>query len=157
MEPYKGLMNILEYNRKGVFNGWTLTIAGKGQIPQELKKLENIKVYDRFISDEELFDLIKNTSFVFMPYDSATQSAVVLHSYSLSTPVICHDVGALSEYVENTRGFVFEKNNHQQLLEFLNSMTSNNYQDIVQNVEEYFNSNFNNVVLSGVLKKALTL
>lgn len=157
MEPYKGLANILEYNSRGVFNGWTLTIAGKGQIPEELKEMKNIKVYNRFISDDELFDLIKNTSFVFMPYDSATQSAVVLHSYSLSTPVICHDVGALREYVENTRGCIFEKNNHQELLGFLSSMTENDYQDMVCNVEEYFKSNFNDVVLSRILKKAITL
>lgn len=157
MEPYKGLSNILEYNRRGVFNGWTLTIAGKGHIPAELKEIKNIKVYNRFISDDELFNLIKNTSFVFMPYDSATQSAVVLHSYSLSTPVICHDVGALREYVENTRGYIFEKNNHQELQEFLSSMSSDDYQEMVLNVEDYFKSNFNDDVLSRILDKTLTL
>lgn len=157
MEPYKGLNNILDYSALGTFEGWEIIIAGKGHIPEELNHLENITIMNRFITDNELTDLIGRSSFVFLPYDSATQSAVVLHSYSLSTPVICHGVGALGEYVDNTRGFIFEKNNAYQLSSYLKSLNQDNYQELVTNVEEYFYSNFATEKLVGNLLNAFTL
>lgn len=142
IEPYKGLANIIQYLDNDIFNDWKIIIAGKGTLPQELHGRPNVEIHNRYIPDRELQDLIRQASFVFLPYDSATQSAVVLHSFSLSTPVICHDVGALSEYVDNSRGLIFTKNDFVALQRFLTTINSSVYQDMVRGVEDYFSHMF---------------
>lgn len=150
MEPYKGLENIIKYLDQGVFCNWQLTIAGKGHIPENLFNYENVQVINRFIPDIELEKLIEESSFVILPYDSATQSAIILHSFSYSTPVIAHNVGGLDEYLNNKLGLLFNHNDSEKLKSFLKNITEDTYDEYILNINSEFKKSYSSDI---ILKK----
>jgi len=105
IEPYKGLRNLLTIAKMVLNQGfdYKFVIAGKGDdvVLDQLASLSNVEIINRFITDKELNDLLKGAIATILPYDSATQSGVILHSYSYSVPVIAFDVGALSRYIDD--------------------------------------------------------
>ena len=151
MEPYKGLENVIKYLDQGVFSNWQLTIAGQGHVPENLFNYENVKLINRFIPDIELEKLIEESSFVLLPYDSATQSAIILHSFSYSTPVIAHNVGALDEYLNNKLGLLFNHNDSEKLKSFLKNITQDTYDKYILNI----NSEFKELYSSEIILKKL--
>lgn len=62
-----------------------------------------IEIRNRFIPDDELAPLIKNSLFVVCPYVDATQSGVVMSAFALNVPVLATDTGGLPEYVEHMK------------------------------------------------------
>lgn len=107
IEPYKGLQYLMPITcavqeRLKDFN---LVVAGKGQ-HSALKDLQNkqgVKVINHYIYEQELHELISQCKAVLLPYDSATQSGVVVQAYSYGKPVVAFDVGGLSQYIEHGR------------------------------------------------------
>ncbi len=70
-------------------------------VVDKIKKYENVNVIDREISVEEMGSLFAEVDWVVLPYATATQSGVIIDAYRYSRPVICFDVGALSEQVKD--------------------------------------------------------
>ncbi len=143
MESYKGFNNLFDIislaNAQNI--GYTFTIAGKGNIPNidELSKLENVTIINRFIGENELNELFHKASFVLLPYDSATQSGVSILSYSYATPVIVYDVGALNEYVvEGTTGYVVPYRDNHEIINIVRHATDESIADLSQNVIKTF-------------------
>ena len=60
-----------------------------------------VKVLNRYIGMEELAGLLQDCAVTVCPYTDATQSGVIMTSYSLCKPVIATNVGGLSEMVED--------------------------------------------------------
>lgn len=105
IDKYKGI-NILLKAMKTViakFPYVKLNIVGNGDLSSyssSLNELQNnIKVYNRWIKDEEVAGFVNQTKFVVIPYIHATQSGVIPLAYAFSKPVISTDVGCLSEQV----------------------------------------------------------
>lgn len=106
ISPYKGL----EYLCKAMVKvkeqvpDATLTIAGGGKIYFDIssyEKKEWVKIINRYVGMEELASLLQNCSLTVCPYTDATQSGVIMTSYSLCKPVIATNVGGLGEMVED--------------------------------------------------------
>lgn len=106
-----------------------LVVAGKGEIDFDISQFVNdgtIDFKNYYISDEELAGLIKYSSFVVAPYKDATQSGVVMSSYSLDTPVVVTDVGGLPEMVGyGTYGPIVPANNVEALYEVILHLLEN--------------------------------
>jgi glycosyltransferase involved in cell wall biosynthesis len=147
MEPYKGfnyLLNLVKLADKQSLD-YKFILAGKGNIPNidEFEKFENVEIINRFIDDSELYDLFNRASFSILPYDSATQSGVILLSYAYATPVIAYDVGALKEYIdEGKNGFCVKKGNNTKIIEFLISLTDQDILKLSQNTIEIFEEKY---------------
>lgn len=108
IQPHKGIEYLCEAMLPLVAERKDLrvVIAGKGQFYFNKTAYEqnpNFKFINRFISDEELASLIKNSLVVVCPYVDATQSGVIMSAFALGKPVIATNVGALPEMVENGR------------------------------------------------------
>lgn len=105
IEPYKGLSNLVEIAKylKNNRPDAIITVAGKGNDSalEELHSLSNVDVRNFFIDEAGLDKLISESSCVLLPYKSATQSGVVIHSYSYGKPVVSFNVGALADYIED--------------------------------------------------------
>ena len=89
-----------------------IKVVGRGKDPNLniLKTKTNVDLYNKFIHEDELDKYIKDSQSVILPYKSATQSGVIIKSFSLGVPVVCFDVGSLSEYVEHGHdGFIVSK------------------------------------------------
>ena len=86
----------------------TLIVAGEFYEPvapilariAQLGLADRVRVYDRYVPDEEVGDLVAAADCVVLPYRSATQSGVVLVAYAGGCPVISTAVGGLPEVVE---------------------------------------------------------
>ena len=87
-------------------------------IVKELKKIKNVEVYDREVSDVEMREFFHNADWIVLPYTSATQSGVIADAYRLSRPVISFNVGAIGEQIEDgVTGFLIEENNEEAFVE----------------------------------------
>ncbi|MBN1105227.1 MAG: glycosyltransferase family 4 protein [Deltaproteobacteria bacterium] len=82
----------------------TLTIAGKGDLSpyrQLIENLENVRIFNHYLSEEELADLHEACDFVVAPYIDASQSGVVPMALANQRTVITTRVGGLPEQVED--------------------------------------------------------
>ncbi len=138
IEPYKGLKNLLDLIVKiNTANlNYKFIIAGKGNIEniEEFYRFNNVKVINRFITDNEMYSLFKKATFTILPYDSATQSGVTILSYSYATPVIAYDVGALAEYIENKKnGFIIPYKDNDSIVNILRDINMEHILKLSQN------------------------
>ena len=81
----------------------TLTIAGGGKIYFDIAPYQEqdwVEVINRYVGMEELAGLLQNCALSVCPYTDATQSGVIMTSYSLCKPVVATNVGGLGEMVE---------------------------------------------------------
>jgi glycosyltransferase involved in cell wall biosynthesis len=68
---------------------------------RELEQCENVDVLNTFIPEEQLDKELSEAAVVILPYDSATQSGVVIKSFAFGVPVVAFDVGNLREYISD--------------------------------------------------------
>src|SRR5205085_10492010 len=59
----------------------------------------SVRIFGRYIPDDEVEALFKAADVAVLPYRSATQSGVTHAAYATGTPVITTDVGGLAETV----------------------------------------------------------
>ena len=108
IHPHKGIRYLCEAMKtiSKEQSDLSLVISGRGQFDfdidaycQELP----IQVFNRFVLHDELYTLIKNAELVVCPYLDATQSGVLMSAFALDKPVVCTNVGALPEMVQDGR------------------------------------------------------
>lgn len=68
---------------------------------EEIKRLPNAEVVDREVSDEEMESAFRSASWVLLPYESGSQSGVVIDACKFGRPSIAFDVGAVGSQVED--------------------------------------------------------
>lgn len=107
LSKYKGLEIFLE-SIKIISNnskGYSFVVAGKPypgyKIPSipTLNNSNKLKIIDKYLTNQELAELIQKSTMIVCPYLDATQSGVVLTAYAFDKPVIATKVGGLPEYV----------------------------------------------------------
>ncbi len=85
-------------------------------IIHELNVGDYIEIHDGYIPDKEVEKFFAASDLVVLPYESATQSAVVQVAYGFEKPVVVTNVGGLPEVVLNGKtGYVVEPFNHEML------------------------------------------
>lgn len=124
IERYKGIDILIEsfIHSNACANGYKLVIAGKGSIGI-FKEHENIQIINRYIENQEIASLIKNSQFVVLPYRSATQSGVVMSAFALGKPVIATNVGNFSDILSDGKyGVVVESEDVSGLTASIDSL-----------------------------------
>jgi glycosyltransferase involved in cell wall biosynthesis len=105
IQPYKGIRHLpLIAKKLGTRDpNVRIRVVGAGFDPhlRELEKCENVDVLNTFIPEEQLDKELSETAVVILPYDSATQSGVVIKSFAFGVPVVAFDVGNLREYISD--------------------------------------------------------
>ncbi len=153
MQKYKGLGVLIE-SLKYVNQSYELIIAGSGRIEKnqsliELVRQNKVKIFNRYISDNQLYELISSSGVVVTPYLTGTQSGIISNSFAFNTPVITTNVGSVHENVlDGVNGFIIEPNNPQQLAEKLNLILNNEelQAEIGKNIS-YENQKINNKII----------
>jgi glycosyltransferase involved in cell wall biosynthesis len=78
----------------------------------------NVRIIDRFIPDGEVSLYFSAADLVVLPYESATQSAIVPIAYAFERPVLATRVGGLPEAVrDGETGLLVEPRNPTALAE----------------------------------------
>ncbi len=133
LDKYKGIDLFLDAAQyfQNDYEGVEFVLAGRGDLTEyqeRIKSLTNLTVINRFLSNDEVDDLMIQSFAVVLPYIDASQSGVIPISYYNGCPVIVSNVGGLPEAVtESKTGYVFEKGNCLELI--------NRIKDIVENHE----------------------
>lgn len=103
---YKGLEYLLEAMVKvhEQCPELKLVVAGGGELYFDAAKYMNVDYIEwrhRYIDVPELAGLLKDCEFTICPYKDATQSGVIQTAFSMCTPAIATNVGALPKTVSN--------------------------------------------------------
>ena len=117
MKSYKGLERMLV-----VWEGLEdpesrLLIAGAGikecligrRIPN------NVIQVDRWLTDEEVWELIDNAKGLILLYEQATQSGVAAIALNLGIPILSTNVGGLKEQLQDTSNTLVVENNFSDI------------------------------------------
>lgn len=141
IKPYKGLdffiasaLKMLEKDSSRRF-----VIAGNGYDSSLdlVKENKNFTIINRFISNEELVDLIAGCAAVVCPYKSASQSGIIQSAYAFNKPVVVSDLESFRECVVNHKTGEFCKVNDIDSLEIaMNNVDfgSPTYSSLVDNI-----------------------
>ena len=109
--------------------GIKLIIAGRGKFYFDVGKyLQSgvIEVINRFITDNELTALIRQSAMVVCPYVDATQSGVVMSAFSLQKPVVATMVGGIPEmFTDHVHGLLVPPRDSQSLATAIETLLTN--------------------------------
>ena len=134
ISKYKGVEYLLEAMKKvhDTFPDIKLFVAGGGKYHFDISgyaALPYIDIRNRFIPDEELVALMKKTQFMVCPYTDATQSGVIMSSFTFGTPVIATRVGGLPEMLGNGKyGMLVKEKDTDALYQGICSLLSDEEQ-----------------------------
>ena len=102
--------NLADEEVKGVVAGAPKKNEEWGnQLLDNLKEIQNLTVYDRYIQDGKVQTLFKNADAIVLPYRDATMSGVAMIAYTFEVPMVVTNVGDLGRTVkEDGTGIVVE-------------------------------------------------
>ena len=97
-----------------------LRIAGNGNLSDEdVKKItdlnDKVELINRWISNVEMYQFFEDIDIVLVPYIEASQSGIIMLSYTFGKPVIVTNVGGLPEQVESTVGVIIPPKDSESL------------------------------------------
>lgn len=112
INPYKGVDNLLKIVQMCPEVSFDVIGRVDPQMEQVVEKLmrePNVHINNEYVSDCEMREAFINADWVIVPYNSASQSGIIIDAYKYSRPVIAFNVGAISEQVEEGKsGFLIE-------------------------------------------------
>ena len=105
----KGILTLIDVMRR--MPDLKLHVVGTGPLLEQLRReeLPNVKFFG-YKSGDELFDQVKNASFVVVPSEwEENNPMTIIESYIYGTPVIGSSMGGIPEIIEEGKtGFVFK-------------------------------------------------
>ena len=106
-----------------------------------LKTLPNVTMSNGYVTDDEMAKAFINADWVILPYNSATQSGVIIDGYRYGRPCIAFNVGALSEQIsEGNSGYLIEHGNNEAFSKKLRevmTMKQQSYAALSRSAYEY--------------------
>lgn len=123
MNPYKGVDNLLEIVRGCPNISFDIVGRVDSQVEStvvELSKEKNVSLNNGYVSDEEMKNAFIGCDWVIVPYNSASQSGVIIDAYKYSRPVIAFNVGAISEQIdEGKSGYLVKAKDNKMFIKKL--------------------------------------
>lgn len=130
IRPYKGLDILAESMKilKPYYKRFNLIVAGGGDDPNLsfFDSLSNCFVYNHFLENDEMMQLISICSVVVLPYHTASQTGIIPTIALYGKPAIATNVGAFPELIENGKnGLLVDKENPTSFAEAMFSCIDN--------------------------------
>lgn len=136
VKDYKGVDIFLELANDSFLNKYNFEIIGKwdkrlNSLKNRLLKYKNIKIYDKFLSLEDMHALMKRNVIFILPYKDATQSGVLYTFLNYSKVFISSNVGENFNFLKenNLKNLIFDRKNKKS----------------IHNAIEYARNNFYNI------------
>ena len=126
INPYKGADNLLEIAKlcpEIHFDVIGRVDSQMENIIHELEKLPNVYLYNDYVTDEKMKEAFINCDWVILPYNSASQSGIIIDAYKYGRPVIAFSVGAIPEQVDHGKsGFLIKAGDNIKFANKLNEV-----------------------------------
>ena len=110
INPYKGVDNLIEIAKACPEIQFDVVGRVDSQVQEqvnELKALSNVTMNNEYVTDKEMAEAFITADWIILPYNSATQSGVVIDGYRYGRPCIAFAVGAVPEQVDDgTSGYL---------------------------------------------------
>lgn len=144
INPYKGADNLLQIAR--MCPDIQFDVIGRvdpqmKDIASQLAQEQNVTFNDKYVSDDEMKEAFIQADCVLVPYNSASQSGIIIDAYKYSRPVVAFDVGAISEQVEQgVSGYLVQPGDNAafaQALKEFKKMPKEKYTRLTKNAFEY--------------------
>lgn len=125
--PYKGIHLLIEAVKilqdKYPIH---LIVAGKGIPYFDFEDIKSYEFINRFISNEEIVNLIESCSMVVLPYTSASQSGVPMTVYSFCKPVVASNIAGFKEVIDHLKtGILVDDLNGQSFASSIEMLLAN--------------------------------
>lgn len=144
INPYKGINNLLEI--VDLCPEISFDVIGKvdsqiEDVVNQLAQRPNVQLNNSYVSEKEMKTAFKRCDWVIVPYQSASQSGIIIDAYKFSRPVIAFAVGAISEQLEHSKsGYLVEAGDNQQfasILKKVQKMSKEQYAKMTVSAYEY--------------------
>ena len=144
INPYKGADNLLEIVR--LCPNIQFDVVGRvdpqmQDVVNQLAKEKNVKLNNDYVTDAEMREAFVNCDWAIVPYNSASQSGIIIDAYKYSRPVVAFAVGAIPEQVEAGKsGYLVEAGDNNKFAEELMEavkLSNPEYDAMSRNAYEY--------------------
>lgn len=144
INPYKGVDNLLEIVR--LCKEIQFDVIGRVDprmqgIVEQLANESNVKLNNGYVTDEEMKNAFINCDWVIVPYNSASQSGIIIDAYKYSRPVIAFEVGAIPEQIDDGKsGYLVEEGNNYKFtvkLKEVMTMDKDEYDEMSRYAYQY--------------------
>lgn len=144
INPYKGADNLLEIVR--LCPDIQFDVIGRvdpqmQKVVEQLAKEKNVKLNNDYVTDEEMREAFINCDWAIVPYNSASQSGIIIDAYKYSRPVIAFAVGAIPEQVDDGKsGYLVVAGDNQKFaakLREAKKMSTEQYDAMSRNAYQY--------------------
>lgn len=124
-----------------------LIIAGKLKMKLNYKSNKNVYIYDKFLTDEEIIEILNKVDVFILPYRKISQSGALLSILKSRKPVIVSKVGGLTQpFILGKIGWILKENTSKYLNECIREVIKKEYEitEIKENkelwdkIEEYY-------------------
>jgi glycosyltransferase involved in cell wall biosynthesis len=107
MNRYKGIEILLKAITEIEVNLYKkITFAGKINYDLEKYLSPQIEWIDKWLSPQEIADLLTEHDIMIIPYPEATQSGVLTLAIAAEMPIVCTNVGGLAEQVTSEEAII---------------------------------------------------
>lgn len=144
INPYKGADNLLEIVR--LCPDIQFDVIGRvdpqmQDIVDLLAKEKNVKLNNDYVTDTEMRTAFINCDWTIVPYNSASQSGIIIDAYKYSRPVVAFAVGAIPEQVDDGKsGYLVEAGDNQKFavkLKEAMQLSAEKYEAMSQDAYQY--------------------
>lgn len=144
IKPYKNIEGLIELAK--INPDIKFTIAGKpinkkyGETVRKLcGSLPNVKLILKFLSNEEIDNLIEGSSILVLPYKlkSSINSGVMFYAFSNNRNVIIPKIAAVDEFENKDDIYWYEYKSDEEHINILNKELLKAYKDYTTNPELY--------------------
>ena len=118
INPYKGADNLVEIVR--LCPDIQFDVIGRvdpqmQDVVDQLAKEKIVKLNNDYVTDVEMREAFIDCDWAIVPYNSASQSGIIIDAYKYSRPVIAFAVGAIPEQVDDGKsGYLVEAGDNQK-------------------------------------------
>lgn len=163
---YKGLDKLIQSFKMIEKKHPDLTLLIVGECYEDISYYEDIIkemgiedktiLVNKFIANENIEPYFKASDMVVLPYNSATQSGILMMAYGLKVPVVANNVGGLPELiVEGKTGTVIPNNTPEAIAEGVDRLfqygEKENFEENIKDI----NSSLGYINLKGIMEEII--
>lgn len=127
INPYKGADNLLKIVR--LCPEIQFDVVGRVDpqmqgVVDQLAKEKNVKLNNGYVTETEMEEAFIHCDWAIVPYNSASQSGIIIDAYKYSRPVVAFAVGAIPEQVDDGKsGYLVQAGDNRKFAEKLKTAT----------------------------------